>query len=262
MTGITNLITGRFSGIDYTNPLTLLDLLVALFLIVGFLVYIKRFPVFRVVLGVLFLIACSFIFLMIGFVYTALVFGIVSNVIILSLPLIFAPEVRHYLEKLGRFTFVKVPRFSENPKKSAFIQKLVSVVFELAEKKIGATIVLARKTGIGETIETGVEIDAKFSSKLLQNIFYPKSPLHDGAVIIKDDRIVAAGCLLPISTHARMDRQFGTRHRSGLAVTMDTDAVTILVSEERGQVSLAENGKLKSNLERVRLTQQLHLLLT
>lgn len=261
MTGITNLIAGRFSGVDYTNPLTLLDLLVALFLVVGFLVYIKRFPVFRVVMGVLFLILCSFIFLLLGFVYTALVFGVVSNIILISLPLIFAPEVRHYLEKLGRFSFVRVPRFTDNQKKSAFIQDFVNAVYELAERKIGATLVIARRTGIGATIETGVEIDARFGSKLIQNLFFPKSPLHDGAVVIKGDRIVAAGCLLPISSQARLDPPFGTRHRSGLAITMDTDAVTVLVSEERGHVSIAENGRMKINVDRVELAQELHRLL-
>ncbi len=261
MTGLTNLITGKLTGFDYTNPISFLDLLIALFLVVGFLVYIRRFPLFRVVLGVLFLIGCSFLFLLINFVYTALVFGVVSNIILISLPLIFAPEIRHYLEKLGRFTFVKVPRFTDNQKRNDFIQNIIDAVYELAERKVGATIVIARKTGLGGTIETGVEIDAKFGAKLLQTIFFPKTALHDGAVVIKGERIVAAGCLLPINAEARLGAPFGTRHRSGLAITMDTDAVVILVSEERGQVSLAENGKLKIDLDRVELGTELHRLL-
>lgn len=261
MTGITNIITTRLAGVDFTNPLTLIDLLLALFIIVAFLVYIQRFPLFRVVLGVLFLIGCSFFCLLIGLVYTALVFGIVSNVILISLPLIFAPEIRHYLEKLGRFSFVKVPRFKDNQRQRVFIQELVDAVYDLAERKTGATIVIARKTGLGGTIETGTEIDAKCNSKLLQTIFFSKSPLHDGAVIVAGDRIVAAGCLLPISANTRLDPPFGTRHRSGLAITMDTDAAVILVSEERGKVSLAENGKLKVNLDRVELMHELNSLL-
>ncbi len=261
MTGITNLITKRLNSFDFTSPLSLLDLLIALFLIVAFLVYIRRFPLFRVVLGVLFLLTCSFVCLLLGLVYTALVFGVVSNVILISLPLIFAPEIRHYLEKLGRFSFVKVPKFTDNQKRKAFIQNLVDAVYELAERKVGATIVIVRKTGLGATIETGIEIDAKFGSKLLQTIFFPKTALHDGAVIIKGERIVAAGCLLPISAEARLDPPFGTRHRSGLAITMDTDAVVILISEERGQVTVAENAKLQIDLDRVELTAVLHQLL-
>lgn len=261
MTGITNLISGRLSGVDLNSPIALLDLLVALFLVVSFLVYIRRFPLFRVVLGVLFLIGCSFVFLLIGLVYTALVFGVISNIIVISLPLIFAPEIRHYLEKLGRFSFLKVPRFTDNQKRKLFIHDLVDAVFELTERKIGATIVIARKTGLGATIETGVPLDAKFGSKLIQTIFYPKTPLHDGAVIIKEDRIIAAGCLLPISSLAKLESPFGTRHRSGLAITMDTDAVVILVSEERGQVTVAENAKMKINLDRVGLAAELHRLL-
>ncbi len=261
MTGITNLIASRFSSVDYTNPLSFFDLLLALFLIVAFLVYIRRFPLFRVVLGVLFLLFCSFICLLAGLIYTALVFGVVSNVILIALPLIFAPEIRHYLEKLGRFSFVRVPRFTDRQKRKDFIQNLIDAVYELAERKVGATIVIVRRTGLGATIETGIEIDAKFGAKLLQTIFFPKTPLHDGAVIIKGERIVAAGCLLPISAEARLDPPFGTRHRSGLAITMDTDAVVILVSEERGQVTLAENAKMKIDLDRVELATELHRLL-
>ncbi|MCC7026666.1 MAG: DNA integrity scanning protein DisA nucleotide-binding domain protein, partial [Saprospiraceae bacterium] len=177
MTGITNIITTRLAGVDFTHPLTLIDLLLALFIVVAFLVYIQRFPLFRVVLGVLFLIACSFFCLLIGLVYTALVFGIVSNVILISLPLIFAPEIRHYLEKLGRFSFIRVPRFKDNQRQRIVLQELVDAVNDLADRKIGATIVIARKTGLGGTIETGTEIDAKCGSKLLQTIFFPKSPL-------------------------------------------------------------------------------------
>jgi len=261
MTGITNLIAGRLSSVDFTNPLTLIDLLLSLFLVVGFLFYIKQFPLFRVVLGVLFLIGSSFVCLLIGLIYTSLVLGVVSNVILVSLPLIFAPEIRHYLEKLGRFTFIKVPRFTNKQNQFAFINELVDSVTELAEKKIGATIVIARKTGLAGTIETGTAIDAKFNEKLIQSIFFPKAPLHDGAVILSGDRILAAGCLLPITASAKLDPPFGTRHRSGLAITMDTDCVVLLVSEERGKISLAENGKLITNLDRVELANELNRLL-
>ena len=130
---------------------------------------------------------------------------------------------------------------------------------ELAEKKIGATIVIARKTGLAGTIETGTAIDAKFNEKLIQSIFFPKAPLHDGAVILSGDRILAAGCLLPITASAKLDPPFGTRHRSGLAITMDTDCVVLLVSEERGKISLAENGKLITNLDRVELANELNV---
>jgi len=223
--------------------------------------YIRRFPVFRVVLGTLFLLLCSVLAYAFGFIFTALVFGSAGALISISLPLIFAPEIRHYLEKLGRFSFLKNPNFTDGQKKKAFINNLVGAVYSLAEGKTGATLVFARKTGLGETIETGVLIDARFSSKLLANIFFPKSPLHDGAVVLQNDRILAAGCLLPILREVKLDPPYGTRHKSGLSITKDTDAVVIIVSEQRGEVSLAENGKLLVNLPRERLWQILEKLL-
>lgn len=261
MVGILNLITNRLEHVDFTNPLTFVDLAIAILLISGFLFYLSKFPVFRVVLGTLFLLFCSAVFLWGGFIYTALVFGVASNLILISLPLIFAPEIRHYLEKLGRFSFLRVPSITGKQKKTIFIRNLIETVYELAERHIGGTIILVRRTGLGETIDTGVSIDAKFGSKLIQNLFFPKSPLHDGAVVVKDGRIVAAGCLLPINGEVKLDPPFGTRHKSGLSITKDTDAVVILVSEQRGEVSLAENGKLEVNLERGELVDRLHKLL-
>ena len=261
MTGLLNIISRRLSSVDFSNPLTFIDLAIAILLVLSFLFYLRKFPVFRVVLGILFLFICSLAFLLIDFIYTALVFGVVSNLILISLPLIFAPEIRHYLEKLGRFPFLKIPKITVKQRKVIFINHLIDAVYELTEEKIGGTIVIARKTGIGETIETGTIIDAVFSSKLLKNIFYPKSPLHDGAVIIKNDRIVAAGCLLPLSPEVRLDPPYGTRHKSGLAITKDTDVVVLLISEQRNEVSLAENGKLKSGIDRPELAERLMKLL-
>lgn len=261
MEDIFALIAFRLSRINFAQPLPYLDLFLALFLIVGFVTYIRRFPVFRVVLGTLFLLFCAALATFAGFIFTALVIGSAGALISVSLPLIFAPEIRHYLEKLGRFPFLKNSKFTDKQKKKAFINNLVGAVYSLAGGKTGATLVLVRKTGLGETIETGVLIDARFSSKLLANIFFPKSPLHDGAVILQDDRILAAGCLLPILSEVKLDPPFGTRHKSGLSITKDTDAVVILVSEQRGEVSLAENGKLLVNLPRERLWEMLEKLL-
>lgn len=261
MTGFVNFIFSRVQRIDFSNPVSVLDLALALVLVVGFLYYIKRFPVFRVMVGVLFLFFCSAVFFASGLILTALLFGIVSNLILVSLPLIFAPEIRHYLEKLGRLPFLKIPKITQTQKKSAFIQVLVNAVYEMAERKRGGTIVLQRKTGLAATIETGAVLDAKFSSELLRTIFYPKTALHDGAVVIQGERIVAAGCLLPIEGDVKLGPPFGTRHRSGLTITRDTDAVVVIISEQRGHVSLAENGKLDINLKRDELTEKLIKLL-
>lgn len=261
MSYFSHLISSRLNTLNFANPLVYLDFLIAFSLIVGTLVYLKRFPTFRVILGTAFLLACSIVFFIFGFTLTALVFGLTGGLILITLPLIFSSEIRHYLEKLGRFSFLRVPNLSPGQKNKVFIRNLTEASFELAERKIGAILVLARKTGLGQTIETGVIIDARFGSKLLQTIFSTKSPLHDGAVIIKDGRILAAGCLLPISGEIKLDPPYGTRHKSGLAVTRDTDAVSVIISEQRGEVSLAENGKLAVNLDRVEFSRRLAKLL-
>jgi diadenylate cyclase len=261
MTGIVSLITSRLDNIDFSNPLTFVDLTLAATIIVFVLIYLRKFPVFRVVMGVVMLLTASLIFFLLGLVYTALLFGIVSNLILISLPLIFAPEVRHYLEKLGRFPFLKIPKITERQKREDFINKVVSTVYEMSERKMGGTIVFQRQTGLGETIETGILLDARFSSELLRTIFFPKTALHDGAVIMKGDRVFAAGCLLPISGEVKLGAPFGTRHRSGLTLTRDTDAVVIIISEQRGEVSLAENGRLDIDIDRTVLTQKLLKLL-
>jgi diadenylate cyclase len=255
-----NLFFQRLLIARLSQPLVLLDLVLALFLIVFSLYYLRNFPIFRVILGTLLLLSIGLIFFYLGFIFTALVFGFVSCFILISTPLIFAPEVRHYLEKLGRFPFLK--RFyGKKQTDGYFIRNLVDAVFELAERKIGATIVIQRKTSLGEIMETGVTVDAAFGSKILQSVFWKDSPLHDGAAIMVGQRIMAVGCLLPIFPDIKLDLPFGTRHQSGISVTRDTDAISIIVSEERGEVSLAENRKLTGNIDRVKLREKLDRLL-
>lgn len=261
MSKIFDLLVFKIQHFNPSNPLDVIDAILALGFLGISLAYLSRFPVFRVILGVLFLSLLTVIGLLLNLFFTSFIIGLGTAMVVVALPLIFSPEIRHYLEKLGRFSFVRVPSVSQSQRKSNFIRNLVGAVYELAERKIGALIVITRGTGLGETIETGVIIDAKFGSKLLATIFTDKSPLHDGAVVIKDERILAAGCLLPIHGEVKLDPPFGTRHKSGLAITQDTDALSIIISEQRGEVSLAENGKLELNLDRVNLTERLQKLL-
>lgn len=258
MSGLLSLILQQIPTINFSNPLSIFDLVLALALLISFFVYLYRFPVFRVVLGAAFLFALSGVLFLTGLYLTAWIVGLAANLTILALPLIFAPEIRHYLEKLGRLPFAKLPPFTEGQKARLSVRNLLDGVYEMAEKKIGASIVLARRTGLGQTIETGIQLDAKFTPKLLESIFFPKSPLHDGAAIIKGNRIVAAKCLLPISGAVKLEPPFGTRHSSGLGITKDTDALVIIVSEQRGEVSLAENGRLHSNLQKSELSEMLY----
>ncbi len=261
MTKLLDLLVYHIERFNPANPLQLLDFIIALSIVIAFLVFIRRYPVYRVFVGIIILTLITALAFAFGFVFIGTVVGFGTFLVLISMPLIFAPEIRHYLEKLGRMSFLKVPNLSDNQIKQSFIKNLIDSIFELAERKIGATVVLQRRTGLGQTIETGAVIDARFGSKLLANLFFPSSPLHDGAVVIKDTRIVAAGCLLPLSPQVKLDSPFGTRHKAGLSITKDTDAVVILISEQRGEVSLAENGKLDINLDRLQLAEKLNKLL-
>lgn len=261
MTKLLDLLIYKIQRFNPANPLDLLDFIIAFGLIASVLIYLSKFPVFRVILGILLLLTLSVVAFIADFVFTGLIIGGVVVMITVTLPMIFSPEIRHYLEKLGHFPFLNLSLFPRKQRKNNLIRNLVASVYELAERKVGGTVVLQRRTGLGEIIDTGIIIDAKFGSKLLSNLFFPKSPLHDGAIIIKDDRIMAAGCILPISPEVRLDSPFGTRHKAGLSITRDTDAVVILISEQRGAVSLAENGKLEIDLDRANLTERLERLL-
>lgn len=261
MTGLISLIVQQIPSISFNNPLSIFDLFLALFLVLAFFAYIYRFPAFRVVIGVVILFIFSGLFFLLHLIITAWLIGVAANLILIALPLIFAQEIRHYLEKLGRLPFIKMPPITKKQKTRISLSGLAGAVYDLAGKNIGASIVLARKTGVGETIETGVRIDARFSSKLLESIFFPKSPLHDGAVVIREGIIVAAKCLLPISGEVKLEPPFGTRHSSAIGITKDTDAVVIVVSEQRGEVSLMENGRMHVNLKKDELSGRLKKLL-
>lgn len=247
---------------NFNSPLTYVDLLVAALCVFIALYYLRRFPVYRAMAGIVVLLLAAAVALSLHLVFTALLFLIVGGVILIDVPVIFAPEVRHYLEKLGYLPFRQMRKIGSRQRNEEFVGQLAEALFAMADRKIGALVVLERHTSLIATIETGELIDAQFSRRLLQNLFYPKSPLHDGAVVISSQRIVAAGCLLPITSDVKLPGRAGTRHRSGVAVTRDTDAVTVIVSEERGEVSMAENGRLRWDLSRAELIDALLKLLS
>ncbi len=169
---------------------------------------------------------------------------------LIALVIIFQPELRKALEHLGRSQWL----LSNNKKGSVeeqtrAINEIVDAVSVMSRKKIGALIVVERLIGINDIIETGTTLDAQISADLLMNVFYPKSPLHDGAVIIKNNRLMAAGCLLPLSSNKYISKELGTRHRAAMGMTESSDALIVNVSEETGAISMAVEGKLQRFLD-------------
>ena len=171
--------------------------------------------------------------------------------------IIFQPELRAGLEHLGRNT--NLYRFGTQAK-SAYelnvekvISEMLGAVYDMAGRKIGALLVLEGKTKLNEIVETGTEIDAKITKQILCNIFIPNTPLHDGAVIIRDGKIKSAACFLPLTQRKDLSKDLGTRHRAGIGVSEISDSLTLIVSEETGHVSIARSGKIYRDVSKERL---------
>lgn len=170
---------------------------------------------------------------------------------VIALLIVFQPELRRALEFLGRggILFGKAMNEMMDEETKQLIDEVTSAVQVLAKNKIGALIVFERETGIGEIVETGISVDAKVTSQLLVSIFTPTAPLHDGAVVIRNKRLSAAGCLLPLTENPNLSKELGTRHRAGLGISECSDAIAIIVSEETGVISMARAGRLSRYLD-------------
>uniref|UniRef100_A0A7C5RTG1 Diadenylate cyclase n=1 Tax=Thermomicrobium roseum TaxID=500 RepID=A0A7C5RTG1_THERO len=181
--------------------------------------------------------------------------------LIVAIPVVFQPELRRALERLGHTgAWLRTPLSGHEPQTEETIEEITRAVVQLARLRYGALMVIERETGLQDYADRGIPLDATLTQQLLVNIFFPNSPLHDGAVIIRGNRILAAGCVLPLSENLS-DPQLGTRHRAGVGITEESDAIALIVSEETGQISIAVNGRLYRNLDAERLSRALRALL-
>lgn len=182
--------------------------------------------------------------------------------IAVALPVIFQPEIRRALTQLGKGrVFSRNFRMVGAEDMAEVINEIILAVTAMGERRTGALIVIERETGINDYIDTGIKMDSLVTSELLENIFVPNTPLHDGAVVIRGDRIIAASCFLPLSDSPYLSNKLGTRHRASLGISEVSDAVAIIVSEETGIISLAESAKLIRYLDGESLKKQLENLL-
>ncbi len=173
---------------------------------------------------------------------------------VLAIVVLFQPELRRTLAEVGKHRFFDAFHRLE---KSTLIEEIVRAVITMAGRRIGALIVFERETKLQNYIETGTVLDAVVSRELLGSIFNTKSPLHDGAVIIRDGRVTSAGCFLPLTLDKDIDKELGTRHRAAMGITEETDAVAIVVSEETGTISLIRSGQFIRDLDSITLRQHL-----
>ena len=174
---------------------------------------------------------------------------IVNNGVVV-LVILFQPELRKALEQMGRSMMMRdKKRSDDNDENSRIITEIITCLTNLSRRRVGALIVFERKTGLQDVIETGISIDSQISSALLENIFEPNTPLHDGAVVIRGSRVMAAACILTLTEGQGISHELGTRHRAAIGVSETTDAVVLIVSEETGIISMAKGGRLTRHLD-------------
>ena len=240
----------------------ILEILLISFLLYQIICWFKKSRAWTLLKGIAVLAFC-WLFAAIFELNTILwIFRNTISVGIIAIIIIFQPELRNALEQLGKRNFIaSLFDSGSNEKKERFSAKttneLVKAVFEMSKNKTGALIVIEQNVALGDYERTGIPIDAMVSSQLLVNIFEHNTPLHDGAVIMRNNRIVAATCYLPLSDNLEINKELGTRHRAGIGISEVSDSMTIIVSEETGDVSVAVGGELFRKLDADNLKKKL-----
>jgi diadenylate cyclase len=258
--GVSDKATYFFSNIQtILNWTLILDILIVAVLFYWAYLFLHETRAMRILYGLLVLVILTSIGHLFNLLLLNWILRYFMAMLVVAIPIVFQPELRTALEKLGRTKFLGDVNFSKESN-SKVIDEIAETVSSLSKQRIGCLIILQRQTGLREYIETGVKLEAQISNALLSSIFFPRSPLHDGAVIVSGDKIVSAKSILPVSG-ASINPGLGTRHRAGLGVTEISDAVAVIVSEETGSISIAVGGKLDRRISEERLRSRLSYLL-
>ena len=236
-------LTHRLGIID------IIDILLVSFVLYELLLLTRHTRGSALLKGLFALVMLALLSSLLGFVSLNWLLNFILQNGAVVLVILFQPELRKALEKMGRSRiFGKSGMNSIDDERERIISELIQTAVDLSKRRVGALIVFEQKTGLQEYIETGTQLHADISAPLLENIFEPNTPLHDGAVVIRDDQIIAGACILPLAEASGVSRELGTRHRAAVGISENTDAVVIVVSEETGIVSMARDGMLRRPL--------------
>ena len=239
-----------------------IDILLVAFIFYYVFQFMRKRRAGKLLVGILLLIVMLLISSITGMKALNFILTNLFSMGILSLIVVFQPELRSFLEKVGGTPFRNFhAKGDQEGEIRTMISEVCTAAQNLADKKTGALIVFERATKLGDQIRTGTVLDANVSSYLLENIFFNKAPLHDGAVIISGVRINSAGCFLPLSTNNDLHKDLGTRHRSGIGMSENSDAIVVIVSEETGTISVAMEGELQRGFDKSSLENLLDQLL-
>lgn len=242
--------------------LDILDILIVTFIVYKAIEFLRDTRAGQLVKGIALLFLAFLVASALSLVSLKWLLAKVVDYIIIILVIIFQPELRRLLERMGRSNIGLIPRMSDydntNLKIKQSIDEICKAVSLMSDKHIGALIVFERKTMLSEIANTGTLLEADASYELTYNIFFPKSPLHDGALIVREGEFLSAGCILPLTSNNLLNSQLGTRHRAAIGMSENSDALVLVVSEETGNISLAINGKIQSNYNVVTLKEELY----
>jgi len=248
-----------FNTIKNINLFDLIDISIVAYALYKVYMLIKETRAEQLLKGILFMLFLMPISYLLNL---TMVYSILKNTLtigVLTIVILFQPEIRKALEHLGRSAFSDRNRYNKNYEyiKNDFIVEICKAIANMSNKNIGALIVIERNTKLGDIIESGTTINSKVKSELIETIFFPNSPLHDGAIVIKGGLIEAAGCFLPLS-YQNIDKSLWTRHRAALGISEVSDSAVIVVSEETGIISLFVNGKITRNYDFEKLNSLLN----
>lgn len=237
------------------GPLSILqsviDIGIVSFIVYRLILLVKETRAMQLIKGILVILAAKYLSQWLGLRTIEFILNNSIQIVGFALVVIFQPELRRGLEQIGRSKFKDFFSFDEESttlQTTAMIEEIVKATSHMASNYVGSLVVVERVTKIGEIINSGIQIDANVSAELLKNIFAPNAPLHDGAVVIRENKIKAASCFLPLTDNPNLSKELGTRHRAALGITEVSDAIVIVVSEESGKISFALNGGLTRNL--------------
>ena len=248
---------GALNSIKHISVWSIVDILVVSYIFYKGYMLIKETRAEQLLKGILLIVALIPISYLLKLDMLYFILNKTLTIGVLSVVIIFQPEIRRALEHLGRNAFDENHNISDVRQREVVVDEIVTAVENLAETKTGALIAIEQGTGLGEVLASGTIIDAVVSSALLENIFVVNTPLHDGATIIREDRIYASGCVLPLTNNNSINKKLGTRHRAGIGLSENSDALVIIVSEETGVISLAIGGRLTRNYDKEKLKKTL-----
>lgn len=230
-----------------------LDIFVSAFVIYKLFTLIRGTRSVQVLRGIIFLLVATLFAEVLDFVLIGWMVRWIWVAGAVALVIVFQPEIRSFLAHLGSGRLTRIIMRG----KVEFIEEVMESLKNISRRGNGALIVLEQETGLKDYVETGITLNAEITSELLETIFTPPAPLHDGAVILSADRLVAAGCILPLTHNTRLSKVMGTRHRAGVGLTEVSDAIVIIVSQETGNYSMAQEGSLKKDMEIEEIKEEL-----